>query len=372
MIPSIIADECKGFFPQPQQWQHIDWLSLSIPSTHVPLLHEFLNRLINKLGLGWQRGRGAAFFVESLCLPHKGIRILFSDSNAPTNRGCASVQFSGKFFAFISEAKLQSLLFFFKNLKCEVRCTRIDIASNHFVKEDLLGGLVRGLRSGAYSLAGCTDWQEIYGKRKSKCLGQTLYLGSRKADTFTRVYDALPVHGDGFVLPVGWHWIRHEVENKRNMALMIFEELLRDLPFYPTEQPRITESLKFTLRSYLCRHAVQVLDSGDRASRRCSSYEWKRLTPEDWNFRYKLNRAESPLSSTINWCISGGPARFLLALQEEFGLDAIPSILQEWKIRMIEKGKDFEAEIAKVRHRFDGGALVIRPPDCQPCFISAF
>lgn len=365
MLPDIIAQECRGFFPQERRWQHIDWLSLSMPSSGIPSLHEYLNRLINKLGLGWIRGKGAAFFAESLSLPHKGIRILFSDGNSPTNRGCASVQFSGKFFSFVSEKKIQSLLFWFVNQKFSVKCTRIDIANNIFSREDLLQGLIDGLRSGAYCTAGTTDWQEIYGRRRQQTLGQTLYLGSRKSETFTRIYDAAPVHGEGITLPHGWRWIRHEVESKGSMAQRIFNEFLSHLPKYPNESPMFWHVFGSVLHAYLCRHEIQILESGDRASRRQACSEWKKLLPMSWNFRYKLCRSETPLEKTLDWMISGGPCRFALAIVEEFGSEGWAKLLTAWKHRMIAKGKDFELELKKITSRFDGGTLVIRPPDCQ-------
>lgn len=64
MLPKIISHECKGFFPNSKRWQHIDWLSLSMPSSAVPALHEYLNRLINKLGLGWIRGGAPRSFLN--------------------------------------------------------------------------------------------------------------------------------------------------------------------------------------------------------------------------------------------------------------------------------------------------------------------
>lgn len=366
MIPIIVAQQLRGFFYEEKIWTHIDWLTITLPVNRLTSLKTFIDSLWNKTGVYWESVRGKNFYECGLVNKFLGITVNYTPVNGGCNAGSSSIAFSGIFFSRVGDKGVLSLLTYL-SLESSVSCSRIDIACNHFVQRDPLTDFTEGLRSGLYTVAG-GDGYTIVEKadQRNMSTGRTLYLGSRRSDCYTRIYDAMPVHGDGLTLPHGWNWIRHEVESKGKFSRLLFSELMRGVCNNNYGISNLSYFLKYTLRAYLCRHEIQIRESGDRSSRRQPCLEWKLLRLSPWNMRHRYSTAPVPLEATIQWLIRGGPIKYLKALYEHSGsFSIIQELFDAWSDMKIEKGHDPVAEILSVRGLLGSAPPVIRALDCQ-------
>lgn len=366
MIPSIIAAQCKGFFPQERSWCHLDWLSLSGAFAYCAELHRDYNARFNKLGLGWRKGRGTLAYSESLSFPERGLRLLWSDFNAPNNKGWGLLEISGKFFESHGIPGFQWLMKW-----CEprtLRCTRLDIANNLFHKGAVIEPLQKGLEAGDYVPAGGKRTQNVCSMQwqgAKSVAARTLYIGSRQSPTFSRIYDALAIHAPEFTLPKDWYWTRYEMELKAEYSNRLYQDLIKSLEGAPVSLRVVEMKLKAYASGFLARHQVQIKNSGDRSSRRSPCLEWQRLSRASFKFRQRALRPEVSRERTIRWLQFGGALNLILAMEIAFGSEILSRLKHSFFVQKLQTDWRIWDKIKSLAAELQRPPSLIGGSDCQ-------
>lgn len=172
--------------------------------------------------------------------------------------------------------------------------TRLDLAiddiGSRFYKLDDLRKLLDGEVGTHKVVSKFRSWQEICKKKLTgEKTGQTLYLGSRKSDTFLRVYDKRleQLHKNGG--DVGIDWIRWELECKKERA----EQVARLI----VEHEGLGSVITGVLNNY-----VRIVNLDDSNISRCSTDTlWAHFVATVDKLRLYVADAERSLEDKISW-----------------------------------------------------------------------
>jgi hypothetical protein len=368
MLPTIISKEIQGFWPQEQSWMHLDWISLSGSHSYISEFHEQYNARFNRPGLKWREGAGCLSFSQSMKFPERGISLLWSDMNAPRNKGWGLIQLSGKFFESHGRRGFQWLMEWCASR--QLKATRIDIANNLFHKSEIISPLQKGLESGSLVVAGGCGWSSVVSRKgHHHPIGRTLYLGSRSSPTFSRVYDARIMHAPEVQFPKDWNWTRYEMELKGDYAQLLFSQLIGSVPGSGLSSSRPGEILKSFSDGFFARHEVQVFSSGSRSSRRIPCSQWSLLSRYRYKFRQRAIRPQTSRESSIRWLQFGGGIKLILAIEMALGPEALDILKREfWEQKIQDDWLIFE-KIKALALEIQRPPLLIGGSVCQnPAF----
>lgn len=368
MLPSIISKEIQGFWPREQAWVHLDWISLSGDYSYIAEFHEAYNSQFNRLGFKWREGGGCLSYSQSLKYPERGISLLWSDSNAPRNKGWGLIQLSGKFFEAHGMKGFHWLMKWCSLRK--LKATRIDIANNLFHKSEIIKPLQEGLELGRFVVAGGCAWSSVASKKGPRHpIGRTLYLGSRASQTFSRIYDARIMHSPEVQFPERWNWTRYEMELKGDYAQLLYSQLIGSISDGSMDSWTSGSILKSFSDSFFARHEVQDAGSGSRSSRRLPCPQWLCLSRFRYKFRQRAIQPQTSRESSIRWLQFGGAIKLILAIEMALGPSALEVLKREfWQTKIEDDWKIFE-KIKALAAEIQRPPLLIGGSVCQnPAF----
>lgn len=198
---------------------------------------------------------------------------------------------------------------YFNNL----RCSRIDIAVDDYMKQLKCSDIVKALEDGNYSGVRSGRVTTNYGE---KINGFTVNLGSRESDKFIRFYDKFAESG-GHINCYRW-----EVEFKGELASALFNLYL--------EFPDDNQEYQQKLINYAV-SSVKFIDKLDKNTDRCNMLEWW----DAWLSRLKCTslklrvvRVKTAISAKKNW-IQRSVAKSLLMIKMSIGVERLEHFLLE-------------------------------------------
>ena len=172
--------------------------------------------------------------------------------------------------------------------------TRLDLAVDdlgvRFYGLDELSDLLNGRVGNCKIVSKFRSFQEIC-KRKltGEKTGQTIYLGSRKSETFMRIYDKrleqMNKHGED----LGVDWIRWELEFKGDRAVQVARLIV--------QREQLASVFVGVLNNY-----IRVVDNIDSNVSRCPLNEkWLKFVSTLEKLRLYVPACEKTLDEKINW-----------------------------------------------------------------------
>lgn len=186
------------------------------------------------------------------------------------------------------------LVDFLKDVLAVGTITRLDLAVDdigaRFYKLDDIKKLLNNECDGMRIISKFRNWQEIC-KRKinGEKTGQTIYLGSRKSETFLRIYDKRleQLHKSGG--DVGIEWIRWELELKKDRAEQVANLIV--------QREELGTVFTGVLNNYM-----RVVNKDDSNSSRCTiSSLWESFICTMEKLRLYISGAEKTLEEKISW-----------------------------------------------------------------------
>lgn len=187
-----------------------------------------------------------------------------------------------------------ALVTFLKEISACARFTRVDLAVDdlgaNFYKLDELKTILEKNDEKYKIVSKFRNWQEICKRELTgKKTGQTIYMGSRKSETFLRVYDKRLEQMNKGSEDLGIDWIRWELELKKERA----EETVNMI----IERGEIGTIFTGVLNNY-----VRIVENTDSNVSRCPvSSLWEKFVSTVEKIRLYVAQAEKTLEEKENW-----------------------------------------------------------------------
>lgn len=221
------------------------------------------------------------------------------DRNYLTNTGCllserdgengvvhCRLAISGEDCARVTNAKLRGFLRWTKANLWGVKCSRIDIAIDDFLKHLNVSQIEQEIREGNYSGFQKSSVIENFG---SKHNGWTVYLGSRSGEKMVRIYDK-NAESDGKINSIRW-----ETEFKGDTANAVYHLLLE----FPDDAQKYQAKL-----IHLAVSCVSFMEKLDKNVSRNQLVEWW----SDWlkflkavDFKVRVARIKTTIEKKREW-----------------------------------------------------------------------
>lgn len=186
------------------------------------------------------------------------------------------------------------LITFLKEMSLCAKFTRLDIAVDdlgaNFYKLDDLVQILERKQDGHRIVSKFRNWQEICKKKLTgEKIGQTVYMGSRKSETFLRVYDKRLEQMNKTSEDLGLDWIRWELELKKERA----EEAVKMI---------VNRGEIGTIFTGILNNYVRVVENIDSNVSRCPvSPLWEKFVSTVEKISLYVTEAEKTLEEKINW-----------------------------------------------------------------------
>lgn len=165
------------------------------------------------------------------------------------------------------------------------KATRLDVYVDNFDGSLQLENVLAALKSGDFS-SRCRQWSHIYERDRKDLLGETIYVGSRKSDSFFRFYNK-ELESEGKIKS-----IRMEYQSRDEVANTLF------FTFLFTDNKNWAEllfSLLLDRIDFRQRKHRKDIKRGPRLP------WWKRFVDNLDNFRWNVIRSTPRLDSALGW-----------------------------------------------------------------------
>ena len=284
----------------------VDWLGFTIFNANSPL--EVIELLGYKEEDFTQLPKGGMGYKSILQLNGYTLQILYDgkeDMGIHVNIGGSSIvevvktfmetkKIDTPFGDYAYDTYDTALIAFLKEISTCARFTRVDLAVDdlgaNYYKLDELSKILEKKDEEHRVVSKFRNWQEICKKKLTgEKTGQTIYMGSRKSETFLRVYDKRLEQMNKSGGDVGIDWIRWELELKKDRA----EETIKCI----VERGEIGSVFTGILNNY-----VRIVEDVDSNVSRCPSTAlWNKFVSTVEKIRLYAAQAEKTLEDKMNW-----------------------------------------------------------------------